>query len=259
MLAVRRPLGLLAAVLSAVLAAWPVQGAGREIKVFMTIAVQGAVDALLPAYEKASGDRVVPTYATAAILNQRITAGDRADVLISTRAGIDALVKAGTVAADTATDVARVGVGVAVRKGAPKPDISTPDALKRTLLATRGVSFSDPSAGGVSGVHFQQVLERLGIAAEMKAKSKFPAPSGFAADLLVKGEVDLAVQQVSELMSVSGTDVVGPLPGDLQLVTTFTAGVPAGTGEREAAQAFVRFLRSPQAIATLKAKGLDAP
>jgi len=144
-----------------------------------------------------------------------------------------------------------------VRRGAPKPDISSPEALKRTLIAVRSVSYSDPAFGGASGVHFAKVIERLGIADEMKGKTRFPPEGGFTARLLVTGEVELAVQQIGELLSVPGVELVGPLPGELQSVTTFAAAIPSAALQLQAAKALIQYLQSPQAAAVLKAKGLD--
>lgn len=233
--------------------------APSEIKAFMSIGVQSAVEPLMPVFEKASGHRIVATWATGAALNKRVQAGEEADLLISARSGIDSLIREGKIQAGSDAELARSGVGVAVRKGAPKPDISTPDALKRTLLIAGAISYSNPSAGGASGVHFAEVLKRLGIASEMQGKTKFPPPSGLSARLLVSGEVDFAIQQIPELASVDGTELIGPLPGDLQLVTSFVAGIPTAARQADAAGAFVRFLQSPQAVAVLKAKGFDVP
>lgn len=234
------------------------RAADREVKALVTIGVQSAIEALAPLFEKASGTRIVATWSTSALLNERIRGGEQADLLISTRAGIDGLIKEGRVAQGSDALVARSGIGVAVRRGAPKPDISTPDTLRRAVQAARAISYSDPAAGGVSGVHFASVLERLGIAAEMRGRTKFPPPSGFSAQLLASGEVDLAVQQIPELLSVAGTELVGPLPGDLQLVTTFAAGIPASATEGDAARAFIRFLATPEAQAVMRAKGLES-
>jgi molybdate transport system substrate-binding protein len=154
------------------------------------------------------------------------------------------------------SSLVRSSVGVAVRNGAPKPDISTADLLKSALLATHSVSYSDPAAGGPSGVHFAKVLERLGIVEQMKPKTKFPPAGGFTVQLLLKGEVDLAVQQFSEL-TVPGVQIVGPLPGDLQSVTAYVAAIPVNAKEPAAAKALIDFLRSPGAIAVMKSKGLD--
>jgi molybdate transport system substrate-binding protein len=231
---------------------------GVDINAFMSIGVQGAIEELLPAFEKASGDTVAATWGTGAVLNRRVAGGAAVDVLISTRTGIDELLTTGAVTRGSDVDLARSRIGVAVRRGAPKPDISTPDALRRSLLAARAISYSDPAAGGVSGVHFARVLEQLGIAGAMKARTRFPPPSGFSASLVARGEADLAVQQIPEL-SVAGVELVGPLPDGLQLVTTFTAALPATARQREAAAAFVRFLQSREAVAVMKAKGLESP
>lgn len=234
----------------------PVSVAGAEIKAFISIGVQSAVEELIPVFEKVSGHRIVATWAVAAALNKRLQDGEAADVLISTRAGIDGLIKQGKVLAGSDAELARSGIGIAVRKGAPRPDISTAEALKRTLLAARSIGYSDPAAGGASGVHFASVLERLGIASEMKAKTKFPPPNGLSGPLLIRGEIDLAIQQIPEL-AVEGAELLGPLPGDLQLITIFVAGVPATASQPDAARAFVRFLQSPQAVALMKAKGFN--
>lgn len=224
---------------------------------YMSMGVESAVKDLIPEFEKATGQRIEATWATATNLDKRLRAGDAADLLISTRGGIEALIREDKVVAGSAVDIASSGVGIAVRKGDLAPDVSTPDALRRTLLAARSISYSDPAAGGSSGVHFAKVLERLGIADQMKAKTRFPPPNGLAASLLVSGESDLAIQQTQELSSVAGVEVIGPLPGDLQLITTFTAGIPTVSRQAAAANNFVRFLESPRAQALMKQKGLN--
>jgi molybdate transport system substrate-binding protein len=233
------------------------RGAAAPVKAYMSIGVQSAVEAVIPEFEQAAGQRIVATWATSATLDKRLRAGEAADVLISTRGGIDALISEGKVSPGTRVDIASSVVALAVRTGDARPDISTPDALKRTLLAARSISYSDPAAGGTSGVHFAKVLEQLGIAEAMRARTRFPPPSGFAASLLATGEVDLAVQQTQELASVPGVQVVGPLPSELQLVTTFAAGIPTSSSQPAAASAFVRFLQSPRAQTVMKEKGLQ--
>ena len=146
--------------------------AAAEIRAFMTVGMQSALVELLPAFEKVSGHKFVPSFATAAVLNKRLQGGEAADLLISVRSGIHNLIKVGKIAAGSDAILARSGVGVAVRKGADKPDISTPEALKRALLAARAVGAADPSIGGASAMHFANVLSRLGIAEEMKTKVK---------------------------------------------------------------------------------------
>jgi molybdate transport system substrate-binding protein len=230
--------------------------AAAEINAYISIGMQSVVERLQPDFEKVSGHRIVSSWATAAALNQRLRHGATADLLISTRSGIDGLIAEDRIVAGSDVALASSGVGIAVRKGAPHPDISTPEALRRTLLATRVISYSNPTAGGASGVHFATVLERLGIAEQMKARTKFPPANGRAATLLVSGEVDLAIQQTQELASVDGAEVIGPLPGDLQAITTFVAGIPKSATHAEAARSFLQFLQSPQARAVMKEKGL---
>ena len=171
---------------------------------------------------------------------------------------IDSLIKAGKLQPGSDVGLARSSVGVAVRKGAAKPDISTPEALKRALIAARAISYTNPAFGGASGVHFSKVIERLGIADEMKAKTKFPPEGGLTGRLLVTGEAEIAVQQIGELISVEGVDVLGPLPGDLQSVTTYAAAIPSAAHQPESARALVKYLQSPEAAAVMKAKGLDS-
>ena len=164
----------------------------------------------------------------------------------------------GRIAAPSAATLALSGVGVSVRSGAPKPDISTPEKLKEALIAAKAIAYSDPSKGGASGVHFAKVAERLGIADQVKAKSKHPETAGLPGKLLLDGSADLAIAQVPELLEVQGTDLVGPLPGDLQNITTFAGGVVTGAKQPDAAAAFLKFLQTPEAVATIKAKGHGA-
>ena len=170
-----------------------------------------------------------------------------------------ALTKDGKIAAGSDATLAKSVFAIAVRRGAPKPDISSAEALKSTLLAARAVGYTDPAAGGASGVHFAKVLERLGIAPEIKAKSKFPPPAGFVGTLLVSGEVDIAVQTKPELSSTEGVEIIGPLPGDLGNTTIFAAGVGASSPGSETAKALVKFLTSPEAQAVFTAHGYDSP
>jgi molybdate transport system substrate-binding protein len=191
------------------------------------------------------------------MLVKRVEDGGQADVLILSRAGIDALLKQGKVAAGSDVTLASSGVGIAVKAGAPKPDISTPEALKRTLLACKAIAYSEPSAGGASGVYFAKLLERMGIAEQMKPKTKYPPAGGFSAALLVNGEAELAVQQKPELLHVAGTEIVGLLPGDLNLVTAFAAGIAAVSRHADIGKALIQTLRAPESKEAFRAKGLD--
>jgi len=235
----------------------PIGASAAELHGLSTIAVQSAMEELIPHFEKASGHKVHVAFGLGVAMAKRVQDGESADFVVGPRVAIDGLTKAGKLAPGSEATLARSSVGVAVRKGAPKPDISTPDALKRTLLAARAISYSNPAYGGASGVHFAKVLERLGIADEMKPKTRFPPEGGFTARLLAAGEVDLAVQQTGELISVPGVELVGSLPGELQSVTTFAVAIPTAARQADAAKALIKYLQSAEAAAVMKAKGLD--
>ena len=230
-----------------------------EIKVYSTIGMGSVLKELQPKFEQASGHKLDITWGLAGALTKRVADGETPDALVAIRGGIDGLVTSGRIAQPSTATLALSGVGISVRSGAPKPDISTPDKLKEALLAAKAIAYSDPSKGGASGVHFAKVADRLGIADQVKAKSKYPETAGLPGKLLLDGTAELAVAQVPELLEVQGTDLVGPLPGDLQNITTFEAGVVSGAKEPDAAAAFVKFLQSPEAIATIKAKGMEPP
>jgi molybdate transport system substrate-binding protein len=228
-----------------------------ELKIYSTIGVQAALEQLTPQLEQASGATIAINWGTAAMLVKRIEGGETADVLVLTRDGIDTLGKDGKIDSGSAVAFANSGIAVAVKAGAPKPDIATPESLKHALLAAKSIAYSDPAAGGASGVYFAKLLERLGIADAMKAKTLHPPPGGNSANLLVTGEAELAVQQKPEVMAVSGTEVVGLLPAELDLVTIYAAAIGATAADPKPAKALIDFLKSPTAIAVYKAKGLD--
>ncbi|MGB9063712.1 MAG: molybdate ABC transporter substrate-binding protein [Pseudolabrys sp.] len=233
-----------------------------EVKVFSTIGVQAALEELAPKFEQATGNKPNITWATAAILVKRVQAGETADLMVLTKQSLDALTKDNKATAGADAVFASSGMAVVVKKGAPKPDISTPDAFKQALINAKTIAYSDPAAGGASGVYFAKLLERMGIADQMKAKTRHPPPSGNSANLVVAGEADLAIQQEPEVVSVAGIDMVGPLPADLNNITAYAAGIGAGSQQADAATALIRFLHSPEAQAVFKAKGLkptDAP
>ncbi len=227
------------------------------MRVFSAIAVQGVVEPLIPAFEQAHGCRLDVTWATAPLLLKRLQAGEKADTLILNRAVTDTLLASSSIVAGSDAVIASSATAIAVRAGAPKPDISTPEALKRTLLEARAISYTDPAAGGASGIYFAKLLERMGIADEINAKTKFPPPAGYSAMFLPTGEADLAVQQVPELLHVPGVEIVGPLPGDLHMVTVFVAAIPADSAQPVLASALIESLRTPETKALFRAKGLE--
>ena len=233
--------------------------AAAEVKLYSTIGMRSVIEELGPKFEQTSGHKLDITWGLAAGLTKRVADGESPDALVAIRGGIDGLVKNGRIAEPSAVTFALSGVGVSVRAGAPKPDISTPDKLKEALLAAKAIAYSDPSKGGASGVHFAKVADRLGIGDLVKAKSKYPETAGLPGKLLLDGTVDLAISQIPELLEVQGTDLVGPLPGDLQNITNFAGGVVTGAKEPGPAAEFLKFLQTPEAIATIKAKGMEPP
>jgi len=162
----------------------------------------------------------------------------------------------GTVIAGSTTDVARVGIGVAVREGAPKPDISTPEAVKRTMLEVKSVAYMDPSKGGTSGIHFTKVLEHMGILAAVQPKAVL-VDTGFAAERVAKGEAEIVVHQISEILPVKGVTLIGPLPQEIQKVTVYSAAVAATSEVKEHARGLIASLTTPAARAKFSAVGLD--
>jgi len=232
---------------------------GAEIKVYSTIGVKSALEELGSKFEKATGSKLNVTWGLISAFTKKAQEGDVPDVLVVSRASIDGLTKDGKIAAGSDATLAESVFAIGVKRGTPKPDISSADALKSALLAARAIGYSDPAAGGASGVHFAKVLERLGIASEIKAKSKFPPPAGFVGTLLVSGDVDIAVQSKPELSSTEGVEIVGPLPGDLGSTTVFAAGVGASSPNSETGKALVKFLTSPESQTVFAAHGFDPP
>jgi molybdate transport system substrate-binding protein len=208
---------------------------------------------LVPEFERTTGSKVVVTWGSANGLLKELETGTGGDLAILTAEAIDGLIVRGKVIAGSRIDLARSGIGIAVRKGASKPDIASPEALKRALLAAKSVAHSKT---GMSGIYFPTVLERLGIADEMKGKIVMPEPGTPVGEVVANGEAEIGVQQISELLPIAGIDVVGPLPPTLQKITTFSAGLLAAAKEQEIAAALVKFLAS-RAPPLLAGKGLE--
>jgi molybdate transport system substrate-binding protein len=224
-----------------------------DIKVLSTHAVLEVLRELASQFERTTGHRLSFRYNPANVIKRQIESGAAFDVAIVTRQTIDDLVTQGRIIADSCRDIARCGLGVAVRKGAPRPDIGTIEAFRRTMLSANSVV---RSTDGTSGLYFEKLLVRLGIAEEMRDKIRL-GPSGRVAELVARGEADMAVQQISELLAVTGADFVGPFPPRLQLYTVFTAGVGTEAADRDAALAFIDFLTMPAAVPLFKTKGLE--
>jgi molybdate transport system substrate-binding protein len=226
-----------------------------EIRFVSTVALQAILEDLGPKFERASGHKLAVEHRLHAEVVKRAQSAEPIDVVIVNQAAGEGLVKSGRATAGNVTVLATSSMAIAVRKGAPKPDISTEDALRRALLAARSVSFSNPSSGQATGVHFSKVLDRLGIADTMKSRSVFPVPPVLVGELVAKGEAELGAHQLQELLPVAGIDIVGPLPGDLQYTLTYSVVILNGAKDPDAAQALVRFLRTPEAAAVIRAKG----
>jgi molybdate transport system substrate-binding protein len=227
-----------------------------DIKVLTAGAMRGVLAELLPRFETDTGHKVSLDNATAGMLAQRIEAGEAFDVAVITPKVIDGLIGKGKIAPGSRVDVAKVGIGVAVKAGAPLPDIATVEAFRRTLLAARSVAYIDPKAGGSSGIYFDGLLDRLGIAGEVRPKARLKQ-GGYVADLVASGEAEVAVHQISEIVPVKGVVLVGPLPGDLQKVTVYSAGLVTRSQQPSAGRAFMAFLARPAFRAKFAAAGLD--
>jgi molybdate transport system substrate-binding protein len=225
-----------------------------ELKVLTSVALTSALDELAPVFEKSTGNKLSIDYNLIVAQRKRILDGESADVIILSRAVMEELQKQDKFAASGLVNVAGTPVSVAARAGAPKPDISTVDAFKSTLLSARSIVYADPAKGGASGVYFARVLDRLGIAEQMKAKTIL-VPGAQAAEVVAKGEAELGVAQGSEIVPVAGAQLVGPLPGEYASMTVFTAGIGAASKSPEPAKEFIKFLTGSDAAARFKAKG----
>lgn len=228
-----------------------------EIKILSAVGMKVVLEDLGPKFERASGHTLTIEFGNLGTVLKRVEDGQTADVVILPRQGIDRFVTDGKTSSDNVTALARAGIGVAVRQGAPKPDITTPEGLKRALIDAKSVTYLDPGGGGTSGIHFTKVMERLGITDEMKPKTILHANARAAGVLIANGEAEIGVNLIQELMSLPGIEVVGPLPPDLQNTVIFAAAIMSGVKDATAAKALVDFLRTLEAVAVIKAKGMD--
>ena len=227
-----------------------------EIRLLSASALHPAIDALIPEFEKSSGHKVTVVYDTAGAVADRVLKGEVADIVTSSVPMIDRLQAQGKVVVGDRAIIAKVGVGAFVRKGAARPDISSVDAFKRSMLAARSIAYPDPAGGGASGIYVASVLERLGIAAEMKPKTKLSTLETLYVSV-ASGEVEIGFNQVSEILAQPAVELAGPLPPEIQNYTQFAPGVVTGSSQTDAARALVAFLYSPAAKAVLKAKGFE--
>jgi molybdate transport system substrate-binding protein len=233
------------------------QGASAaEIKVLTAGAFKQVLLEAVPAFEKETGHKVVIDNDTVGALMKRIAGGEAFDVVVVSPGAIDELAKKGKVVAGSGAKLAKVGVGVMVREGAPKPDIGSVEAFKQALLQAKSVAYIDPASGGSSGVYVEGLLAKLGIADQVKPKAKLKK-GGYVADLIVSGEAELGIHQISEIVPAKGVTLVGPLPAEIQNYTTYAAALGSAAKDGAAAAALVKALAGPALAPILKAKGME--
>lgn len=232
------------------------QATAAEVKVLTAGAFKQVVVSLVPQFENQTGHKVTVDNGTAGELKKRIEGGEAFDVAVITPAVVDELTAKGKIAPGSKVTLASVGVGVVVKEGAPKPDVSSVDAFKHALLAAKSVAYIDPASGGSSGIYIDKLLVKLGIADQIRPKAKLKQ-GGHVADLIVSGEAELGLHQISEIVPVKGVVLVGPLPKEIQNTTTYAAGVSAAARNKNAAEALIKYLSGPDAAAVLKSKGMD--
>src|SRR5665213_1013130 len=223
-----------------------------ELKVLSGNGPKAAVRELCSQFEKSTGNKIDLRFGVNPEVKRKIEAGESFDVVVGNPPIVDALIKDGTVVGPR-SDIGRAGLGVAVKSGAPKPDISSIAAFKQALLASTAVAFPGK---GASGIYFVSLLDRMGIKAEMQSKLK-PMEAEDTVEVVARGEADMVVVVATRIVDVPGVDMVGPIPEELQTKIGFASGLSASTKQPEAAKAVIRFLSAPAAAATLRAKGVD--
>jgi molybdate transport system substrate-binding protein len=229
-----------------------------EINAFISTAIKSVTDEILPPFERSSGYTIHALYSPPGALLKHFAAGEPADVFLTGSDAIDQLIAQGKVV-PSRVDLATTGIGICVKKGAPHPDVSTSDALKRALLAATSVAYVAPSGGSVTGPHIEAMFKKLGIAEQMAAKTVLAAggPNGRVSVKVSSGEAAIGLQQVSELLTNPDVDVIGMLPGDLQQTTIYSAGVTTSAKQIEGAKAIIAAMAAPSAKPVYKAKGTE--
>ncbi len=227
-----------------------------DVKILTTGAMRAVVLALQPEIEKQTGHRLTIDNGTAGGLGKRIAEGEAFDVAVITPPIVDDLIRRAKIVPGSRVDLARVGMGVAVKEGAALPDIGTVEAFKHTLLAAKSVAYTDPKNGGTSGIYFDKLLDRLGIGDQVRPRAKLKQ-GGYVAELVVSGEAEVAVHQISEIVPVEGAVLVGPLPAEVQNITVYCGGLGAGARDPAAAKAVLAVLAGPASASILEAKGME--
>jgi len=224
-----------------------------EIKVIASAAVKEIVLDVIPAFEKSSGHKVTAIWAGTEAITKRISGGEVVDIVLIAAPNIQKLISEGRLVAGSRADVAKSGIGVAVRAGLPKPDISSGEAVKKAVLAAKSVAYSS----GPSGFYLADLFKKMGIADQIEDKVK-QTPSGVqVGEVVARGEADLGFQQMSELLRLKGIDYLGPLPADIQHITVFSAGLHTAATAPDAAKALIKFLTGPEAGPIIKKSGME--
>lgn len=229
-----------------------------EIKVLTAGAFKPVVSAIAADFEKQTGHKLVIDNDTAGALLKRINGGEAFDLVVLTPGALEPLAKEGKVAGGSVQRLAKVAIGVAVKRGAPLPDISTVDAFKNALLAARAVAYIDPAAGGSSGIYLAQWFEKAGIADRIKPKAVL-VPGGLVAQRLVNDQADLAIHQISEILAVPGAQLVGPIPAEIQNYTVYAGAISGAARDVEAARALLAALASAKTREVMREKGMEGP
>ena len=251
-----RRIAVAVAVALGVVAGIPAEAA--EINAFMSTAVKAATDEILPPFERTNRHTIRASFAPSGALVPRFLKGEPVDIFVTDAPALDGLIREGKIAGGR-TDLVRTGIAIAVKKGAPKPDVSTPEALKRALLAAKSVGHASTAGGSITGGHVQWVFRQLGIADEVtpKVKMSMGGPNSRVSVLVSSGQAEIGLQQASELYDNPEVEVIGMLPAGLQQTTQYSAAVTASAKEADAARAMIAALTTPQAKAIYKAKGLE--
>jgi molybdate transport system substrate-binding protein len=232
---------------------------GAEIRVFCTFGLQGAITQLRPQFERETGNKLILTFGPTGGVAERVKNGEPFDVVIVSDTAMAGLVKLGKVVEQSRTDIARVGISVAIRRGGSRPDISSVESFKAALLAANSISYTNPIDGGFSGVYFAELIKRLGIAEKLAPKTKLARGGTSSGALVASGEAEIAIQTTSDLVPTSGIEIVGPLPAQIQNFTVLSAGIGAEAADPAAAKRLILLLASPAVYPVLRETGLEPP
>ena len=246
---------------SLLILSWLVLFAGAanaaQLKLFVSAAMSEPVKKVAADFQRKAGHRIDLTAGTSGALQNKLRAGENADVIIVSSAAMDALEKEKQITAGTRVDLARALVGIAMRAGAKPPDLSSAEAFKKAMLAAKSVSYVDPKAGGALGTYIAGLFEKMGIATEMQRKTVFPNEASEVADAVSNGNAELGITFTSEIITNKDVKLAGLLPNTIQLPTTYVAAIPVGVHNPDAARAFLQAMKSPAGVAAIKEAGLE--